>query len=505
MRLSFSLCLVLLSLLCLTCFVFLSLPLCLCVARSRRSYPFNISKSSLQSVGAPHTWPAVLAALTWLIELISFASDPLSATSASAAASAAGSEGGDDDADAAADPVKSASSASASASSSELELDSMNRDRLYFDKLAHAYGIFMQGGDDVPYLEQELAASFVAESAAITAELEAFERDIRRIEADTAQLEAAQPPLVALSAQQSALMARESELDAEATDDEQALAAERAALASVHAAADAREAELRAHRGEQQDILRVLAQQDAAAVDIARMTHEKSMLDDTLATLARQRDDLAKRVRDQEANIGKRLAEIQQNVLAFNELATGLQLIPAGAAHATDDCDLELRFRAPAPDAAHVRDVVNYDLKARAKPALQRLKEEFGDRIRQLVREVREQAKRADNMRERQEEKRDEAAKLDAACREERDAMNKELTRQVSEVEDIELELRKLQNAQNDAVAQMQVLEAGGCDGCDAWGWGQLRGVELVFVLFFLDCLGDCTATSTLLTLISHT
>ena len=42
----------------------------------------------------------------------------------------------------------------------------MNRDRLYFDKLAHAYGIFMQGGDDVPYLEQELAASFVAESQA---------------------------------------------------------------------------------------------------------------------------------------------------------------------------------------------------------------------------------------------------------------------------------------------------------------------------------------------------
>ena len=246
---------------------------------------------------------------------------------------------------------------------------------------------------------------------------------------------------------------------------------------AVHAAADAREHELRAHRGEQQDILRVLAQQDAAAVDIARMTHEKSMLDDTLATLARQRDDLAKRVRDQEANIGKRLAEIQQNVLVFNELATNLQLIPAGATHAAEDCDLELRFCAPAPDATHARDVVNYDLKARAKPALQRLKEDFTDRIRQLVREVRAAATRADTARERQEEKRDEAAqmqsrhaKLDAACREEREAMNKELTRQVSEVEDIELELRKLQNAQNDAVAQMQVCECVGvCVRAGLW------------------------------------
>lgn len=34
--------------------------------------------------------------------------------------------------------------------------------------------------------------------------------------------------------------------------------------------------------------------------------------------------------------------------------------------------------------------------------------------------------------------------------------MNKELTRQVSEVEDIELDLRRLQNNQTDAVQQLQ-------------------------------------------------
>lgn len=36
----------------------------------RLKYPFQISKSNLTAVGSPHTWPTILAALTWLIELL---------------------------------------------------------------------------------------------------------------------------------------------------------------------------------------------------------------------------------------------------------------------------------------------------------------------------------------------------------------------------------------------------------------------------------------------------
>ena len=35
-------------------------------------YPFNISKTALSAVGSPHTWPALLASLTWLIELLNY-------------------------------------------------------------------------------------------------------------------------------------------------------------------------------------------------------------------------------------------------------------------------------------------------------------------------------------------------------------------------------------------------------------------------------------------------
>jgi kinetochore protein NDC80 len=35
-------------------------------------YPFAIPKSALQAVGSPHTWPALVAALAWLVELLRY-------------------------------------------------------------------------------------------------------------------------------------------------------------------------------------------------------------------------------------------------------------------------------------------------------------------------------------------------------------------------------------------------------------------------------------------------
>lgn len=35
-------------------------------------YPFQISKSALFAVGSPHTWPGLLAALNWMVELLNY-------------------------------------------------------------------------------------------------------------------------------------------------------------------------------------------------------------------------------------------------------------------------------------------------------------------------------------------------------------------------------------------------------------------------------------------------
>ena len=33
-------------------------------------YPFMISKTSMYALGSPHTWPTILAALVWMVDLI---------------------------------------------------------------------------------------------------------------------------------------------------------------------------------------------------------------------------------------------------------------------------------------------------------------------------------------------------------------------------------------------------------------------------------------------------
>ena len=38
----------------------------------RLRYPFPISKTALVAVGSPHTWPPLLAAITWLVELLKY-------------------------------------------------------------------------------------------------------------------------------------------------------------------------------------------------------------------------------------------------------------------------------------------------------------------------------------------------------------------------------------------------------------------------------------------------
>jgi kinetochore protein NDC80 len=35
-------------------------------------YPFPISKASMQAVGTMHTWPTLLASITWMVELLTY-------------------------------------------------------------------------------------------------------------------------------------------------------------------------------------------------------------------------------------------------------------------------------------------------------------------------------------------------------------------------------------------------------------------------------------------------
>ena len=85
-------------------------------------YPFKVSKSALQAAGAEHTWPALLGAITWLIELLKYDEEVTTG------------EGG---------------------------IDTEAADKVFFDYLSRAYGAFLSAEDEVfEELETELRENF---------------------------------------------------------------------------------------------------------------------------------------------------------------------------------------------------------------------------------------------------------------------------------------------------------------------------------------------------------
>jgi kinetochore protein NDC80 len=96
-------------------------------------YPFTISKSALASVGTPHTWPSLLAALTWMVNLLQFdekSEDP------SQGGSLAGVFGDMD------------------------ETNESTTKKMMLDYAARAYGLYMEGKDDFTDMESDLTTEF---------------------------------------------------------------------------------------------------------------------------------------------------------------------------------------------------------------------------------------------------------------------------------------------------------------------------------------------------------
>jgi kinetochore protein NDC80 len=89
-------------------------------------YPFadQINRSHLQSVGSLHSWPSLLATLTWMVELI-LCCDQLS-------------QGGED------------------------EYDGVDghAQKIFYNYLIKTYQVFLAGEDNFDALDEELSASF---------------------------------------------------------------------------------------------------------------------------------------------------------------------------------------------------------------------------------------------------------------------------------------------------------------------------------------------------------
>jgi kinetochore protein NDC80 len=296
-------------------------------------YPFTISRTSLSGVGTPHTWPTLLGALTWLVELITY-QEQVSAVEREAAS----------------------------------QWETINADQLFFEYTSKAYSKFLAGDDaNIEALDHEMAAYFQSRNDQIGGEIHALDHKLQTLEHDEKRTLAAPTRLANVAAHRDTLA---SDIDKfRVLIDE--LEAARAAVAqreALHRAEiDSKEAAIVATRDEIQALTARLDKQELRPADVERLQSERLTLERTLLALTKEREQSEKSVADKQRAIAEHMARIDAELADYHSEARRLELIPSNAANARGR-NLTVQFNHQ--DASTAEQTLCDDIKKNIVPAL---------------------------------------------------------------------------------------------------------------------------------------
>jgi kinetochore protein NDC80 len=323
----------------------------------RLGYPFTLSKSALKSVGSPHAWPTLLAALSWLVELLTYQE------AVEVAEEAEMEVGGAAPADGFFDPSGGAGGAGSAV------MQGAAGERVFFEYVSRAYVEFLEGRDDFDELDAGLIETFESRNRAVEAECVDTEARCASLKREIDALRGSKTPLQIVTEANADLAGDIDKFKKLIANREAHKIALDKKLAENEEIAAARASELAAARAEKEDLQATFDAQDYSAEDVARMNKDRILLEETVGTLETQRKEAEAVVWALEADISKKVEELDRLVHRFNTEASMLQLAPSSAKHAGGtDCTLHLNHAAKS-----CSEMVSVDLRGAVKPQIERL------------------------------------------------------------------------------------------------------------------------------------
>eukprot|EP01114_Cavostelium_apophysatum_P003334 TRINITY_DN13163_c0_g1_i1.p1 TRINITY_DN13163_c0_g1~~TRINITY_DN13163_c0_g1_i1.p1 ORF type:complete len:630 (+),score=211.77 TRINITY_DN13163_c0_g1_i1:29-1891(+) len=300
-------------------------------------YPFAISKNSLISVGSPHTWPALLASLVWIIELLNY--------------------------------QEVANNEDDSGFSLQTQDEEIGVTRKQFHEICvKGYIDFMDGNDDFEVWEAEFQAIFDAKAEEMRQEIERSAAHLEALKAEVTELATKPTPL------QEFLQKRDIvEHDVRTVQNflqqlKDGVPNYQRKISELVKELEIREAELAAVLKERETYQEVVNTQELSVTDIEKMNQEKNTLEDQLINISAHKQAIDKAVFEKEIQLAKKCEENEKNIHQFNEFAQRAHLtIP----DVLDGADQKFAFNPNAPETS-------YDLaKNTIKPAIIALTETF--------------------------------------------------------------------------------------------------------------------------------
>jgi len=318
-------------------------------------YPFNISKTALYAVGSPHTWPGLLAAITWLIELLTY-DEEVSATRQLEAEEANNPDPNSNEEE-------------------DLEKLGQNSDKAFFSYLGEAYTSFLSGDDNTyTALEEDLVQNFEAGNVGV-------ERELARLADENEALTGENDELTKMSSSLPELEKREAELQSDLAKFHKLIEQLNQHKETLQQKVEARTEELSKNEAELQslaasvDSLKTqVSTQELSADDVRRLQGERARLEEGLERATAMKAQHNKAFFDQEAQLTTVLNEIDANVAQYNAKCAALHLIPETAKNAAG-----VKFHLSLNKSAATNDdqtalLGNVDIVGTIKPAVENLK-----------------------------------------------------------------------------------------------------------------------------------
>ncbi|TPX70338.1 hypothetical protein SpCBS45565_g01736 [Spizellomyces sp. 'palustris'] len=315
-------------------------------------YPFadQISKSHLYSVGSMHAWPTLLAMLTWIVELI-------------CCCDAMDNENDIDDGTGIQDDVQP--------------------EKMFFNYVTQAYGVFLQGDDNYEYMDKELIDSFDRKNEKVLKALERLETEHDALEKEWTHLTESESPVVLLERETRILESDKEKFRQYIQHVEGKIQKFQDAILTLKEDLEAKEKEGEQLADEKAQLQRTVDAQEISPADVDRMTAEREQLNQTLGTVAVKMDEANKSLWDKEITMQKKMDHLEKLIQEYNTFAYKLGLLGPDSAAADLAVELELRVHASRPD-----QMVSLDLRNKAKPSLNQLRSKLNSKLHQAQDDV---------------------------------------------------------------------------------------------------------------------
>uniref|UniRef100_K3WJZ8 Kinetochore protein NDC80 n=1 Tax=Globisporangium ultimum (strain ATCC 200006 / CBS 805.95 / DAOM BR144) TaxID=431595 RepID=K3WJZ8_GLOUD len=388
-------------------------------------YPFAISKTALVAVGSPHTWPALLGSIAWVIELLSYDEIVQRDTNVE-------------------------------------EFDGENGDKAFFEYLGTAYRVFLAGDDDqYNELEQREATKIDSQNQVIRDECSELERANEELKRRIEQAKSAKSSLPALNSKKADCLSDLEKFKKLVAQ----LEAHQASLIQKIQERDQerlkKEHELQARQREIQNLTIRIESQELSAEDVEQMSKERARLNEQCHLAAQRQKEIQSNIWRQETTIAEQMDAIENLVKQYSITATNMKLLPVMAKN-TFGVDYEIEIDAHTGGVVAAQQLSQH-LKQHIRPALLNFKKNRSDRrsvaldeVLQLQGDV-EHSRAVFNVEYQKEQTLEsKAKKMEDTVRREREAREATINQKLAITEDVELQIESILNEKDIATQETQ-------------------------------------------------